>query len=152
MNNIIFFTKYLFFKKKTVFKLSVDRFSDRVQSRAAASSHSKAVRRRWPSASARSISATAAAALHSGQIWMCTCRSCSIFHDTILSTTPPRATAVVLISGGFSSSTDFELPNSVVLVLMLQAPLRVFSSAVAQLCSQLYATFCCSKRNHQTQF
>ena len=40
-------------------------------------------------------------ALHSGQIWMCTCRSCSIFHDTILSTTPPRATAVVLISGGF---------------------------------------------------
>ena len=41
--------------------------------------------------------------------------STDCYYDTILSTTPPRATAVVLISGGYSSSTDFELPNSVVL-------------------------------------
>ena len=113
---------------------------------------------------AQSLLAVAATALHSGQIWMCTCRSCSIFHDTILSTTPPRATAVVLISGGFSSSTDFELPNSVVLVLMLQAlsSALVFNSAVLSsvAAAQLWYSFSvvyyccyllayCSKRNHQ---
>ena len=33
---------------------------------------------------ALSLLAVAATALHSGQIWMCTCRSCSIFHRLLL--------------------------------------------------------------------
>ena len=50
--------------------------------------------------------------LHSGQIWMCTCRSCSIFQLALLSTTPPRQSVVLIYLGVSRQAQTFELPNS----------------------------------------